>query len=90
MKKNFEQVFRATLDELQQDAKAAGMSLTSVCRAAGVARATPDRWRQSPPKTIRVLAKMQDTVAAHAAAKATADAAGEQQGDGENSGTAAE
>lgn len=67
MKKNFEQVFRDSLDELQADAKAAGMNLTTVCKAAGVARATPDRWRQNPPKTIRVLAKMQDTVASRAA-----------------------
>lgn len=67
MKKNIEQVFRESLDELQEDAKAAGMNLTSVCKEAGVARATPDRWRQNTPKTIRVLAKMQDTVAARAA-----------------------
>lgn len=62
MKKNFEQVFRDTLDDLQSDAKAAGMNLTTVCKAAGVARATPDRWRQNPPKTIRALAKMQGVV----------------------------
>lgn len=63
MKKNIEQVFQESLDDLQVDAKAAGMNLTTVCKAAGIARATPDRWRQNPPKTIRALAKMQDVVA---------------------------
>lgn len=75
MKKNIEQVFKESLEDLKADAKAAGMSLTSVCREAGVARATPDRWAQNTPKTIRVLAKMQDTVAGKVAGKESDDPA---------------
>lgn len=78
MKKNIEQVFRESLDELKEDAESVGMNLTSVCHEAGVARATPDRWKKQPPKTIRVLAKMQDTVAQRAAEKAEAPQATEE------------
>lgn len=73
MEKNIEQVFHESLDKLQEDAKAVGMNLTSVCKEAGVARATPDRWRQNTPKTIKVLAKMQDTVASKATAREQAE-----------------
>lgn len=65
--KNIERVFTDSLSDLKSDAKAAGLSLSAVCKQAGVARATPDRWALNPPKTIRTLAKMQDIVAEKAA-----------------------
>lgn len=60
---NFEQDFQAALNKLEEDAKAVGMTLTSICRATGVSRATPDRWRKTPPKTVELLRQMQEVVA---------------------------
>lgn len=60
---NFEKVFQQELDKLEADAKEVGLTLTSICRDTGVSRATPDRWRKEPPKTVEILTKMQNLVA---------------------------
>lgn len=60
--KDFEKTFQDTLDQLEADAKREGLTLTSICRDTGVSRATPDRWRKQPPKTIEILKRMQGIV----------------------------
>jgi len=60
---NFEQVFHQTIDKLEEDAKAVGLTFTSICRDTGVSRATPDRWRKKVPNTVKILSEMQSVVA---------------------------
>lgn len=56
--------FKDALERLEKDAKDVGMTITSICRETGVSRATPDRWRRHPPKSIELLTKMQSIVEA--------------------------
>lgn len=67
MVNNFEQAFQEALDKLEADAKEVGLTLTSICRDTGVSRATPDRWRKEPPKTVEILTRMQGVVDARRA-----------------------
>ncbi len=64
MPKNFVSDFHAAIDQLEENAKKEGLTLTSICRDTGVSRATPDRWRKKIPKTIELLGQMQDIVEA--------------------------
>lgn len=68
--RNFTEVFTEALTQLERDAKAAGSSLTAVCREAGISRTTPDRWKERPPATVATLARLQEVVADKAAKKA--------------------
>lgn len=61
---NFVQVFNDRVDQLEARAKRVGLTLTSICRETGVSRATPDRWRKQTPKTVQLLAEMEDIVSA--------------------------
>lgn len=63
MSTNIKKQFEEALDRLEKEAAAIGLSLTSICRATGVSRATPDRWRKETPMTIEILASMQKVVA---------------------------
>lgn len=54
--------FYAALDKLEADAKAVGMTLTSICKVTGISRATPDRWRRETPTTVMLLERMQKVV----------------------------
>ena len=63
MNKSFEQEFRDRLDALEREANEVGETWSSICRATGVSRATPDRWRQATPNTVLLL----DVMAAHVA-----------------------
>ena len=56
--------FLKHLDTLEADIKATGLNMTEVCRRAGVARCTPDRWRSVIPKTVRIITDMEAVVAA--------------------------
>ena len=67
---DFDEVFQHALEQIKADAKAVGMSLTEVCRLAGVARASPDRWKERSPKTIEMMKAMQDVINTRRAAKA--------------------
>lgn len=58
----FGKVFRERLEKIAQDAQAAGINLTVVCKGAGISRATPDRWRRKLPKTIEIIDKMESVV----------------------------
>lgn len=60
--KNFVEQFHETMDALEADAKKHGLNLTAICKEAEISRATPDRWKKKPPKTIRLVAKMQQVV----------------------------
>lgn len=62
MARNFEEVFKQALSELEADAKAAGTSLTAICRETKISRTTPDRWRARPPATVRLIAQLQQAV----------------------------
>jgi transposase-like protein len=61
-KKKFSMVFTEALDAIIADGVTVGVTLTSICRQTGISRATPDRWRKTPPKTIRLLDEMQDMI----------------------------
>lgn len=60
---SFQQEFRARLDSIEARAKAVGLTITHVCRMSGIARATPDRWRQEAPLSVRLVDKMEAVVA---------------------------
>ena len=62
---NFEKDFFAALDQLEVDAKAVGLNLTSICKETGVSRATPGRWRREVPMTVQLLRQMQDVVVSY-------------------------
>ena len=59
---NYIKDFYAELDQLEKDAAAVGMTITSICKATGISRATPDRWRRETPTTVMLLQKMQQVV----------------------------
>lgn len=56
--------FIAELDEIERRAKNVGSSITDICREAGIARATPDRWRKKAPKSVDLIDKMRTAVKA--------------------------
>lgn len=71
----FDEVFRQAINDLEASAKAAGSNMTEVCREAQISRTTPDRWKQRPPATVALVAKLQKIVADKAAEQAPAQAA---------------
>lgn len=60
--KNFVDAFKDALAGIEAGAKEAGSSVTEICRETGISRTTPDRWKENPPITIELVAKMQDAV----------------------------
>lgn len=65
----FGDVFRERITKIDKDAQAAGINMTTVCKEAGVSRATPDRWRRKLPKTVEIIENMESIVALHSAEK---------------------
>ena len=63
MKTTFEEEFRARLDDIIKRGAAVGLTVTQLCSNAGVARATPDRWRKRAPKTIKLIDQFEAEVA---------------------------
>lgn len=61
--KPFDDVFKERVANVEERAKAVGLNFTSVCKQAGISRATPDRWRKETPKTVKLLTKMEEIVA---------------------------
>ena len=55
----FEAEFKRRLNGIKQRAKAAGTSMTALCKETGVARATPDRWSARAPKTITLIDQLE-------------------------------
>lgn len=62
MANNFVDAFKDALAGVEAGAKEAGSSITEICRETGISRTTPDRWKENPPITIELVAKMQDAV----------------------------
>lgn len=60
----FEEAFATRLDDIERRGKAVGLTMTHICREAGTARATPDRWRAEAPLTVKIIDKMEEVVAA--------------------------
>lgn len=60
---SFEAEFQSRLDKIRKRGAAVGLSVSSICESAGVARATPDRWRDKTPLTITLVDKMEAVVA---------------------------
>lgn len=74
MTKDFESEFLDRVRKIEHEALAMGSNITEVCRRAGVARATPDRWRRSTPTTVVLVKKMEETLAEMRAALPSAAA----------------
>lgn len=68
MTTTFTDTFKKRLTEIEGEAKAAGLNFTSICKEAGISRATPDRWKKSVPKTVEILTLMETVLAKHKAA----------------------
>lgn len=66
-KTNFTDAFKKRIDAIEAEAKAVGMNFTSICKEAGISRATPDRWKKSTPKTVEIVSRMEDIIARHKA-----------------------
>lgn len=60
----FEEEFNRRLSDIVKRGEAQGLTLTHICREAGVARATPDRWRAKAPLSVTLVDKMEAVVAA--------------------------
>lgn len=60
----FQQLFLKRLDTIEARAKAAGSTITHLCRESGIARATPDRWRVRPPKSVELMDQLEAALVA--------------------------
>lgn len=60
----FEAEFQRRVDDIKARALAAGTSITALCQATGIARATPDRWAKRTPKTVELVDLLEQAVAA--------------------------
>lgn len=58
----FAQEFAARVRRIEQRAKAVGLTWTSLCAAGGIARATPDRWLRSTPKTVQLVDEFESMI----------------------------
>lgn len=55
----FEALFNNRVNDIKARAAAAGTTLTGLCEATNIARATPDRWLVKAPKTIRLVDELE-------------------------------
>lgn len=78
MSTNYTNDFYAALDTLKADAEKVGMTLTSICRATKISRATLVRWRKEVPTTVMLMSRMQKVVRDEEARRAAGDAPAEQ------------
>ena len=76
---SFEEAFEKRLSSIEERGHKVGLTLTHICREAGVARATPDRWSKEAPKSIRLVDELEAVVirAEQAAVKAAGQDAGQ-------------
>lgn len=67
----FEGAFKARIENIIDRAAKAGTSLTALCEATEISRATPDRWLAAAPRTIKLVDKLEAALveAERAAAK---------------------
>ena len=59
----FEAVFCSRVAKIEADARAVGLNFTTICKEAGISRATPDRWKRGTPRTIEIVDQMEKIVA---------------------------
>lgn len=60
MSNKFSDTFRRELEDIKGRAAMPGVGgLKAICKAAGIARATPDRWLAKTPNTIQAMDKLQ-------------------------------
>ena len=59
----FEAEFKRRVDDIKARATAAGTSITALCQATGIARATPDRWALRTPKTVKLVNELEKALA---------------------------
>ena len=59
---SFEAEFYRRLDSIIERGSVVGLTLTHICREAGIARATPDRWEKNAPLTVRLIDKIEGIV----------------------------
>lgn len=59
----FEAEFQRRVEDIKTRATAAGTSITALCQATGIARATPDRWAAKTPKTVKLVDELEKALA---------------------------
>lgn len=70
---SFEAEFYSRLNGIIDRGRAIGLSVSSICEQADIARATPTRWRARLPLTIALIDKMEDVVRKEEERKRAAD-----------------
>ena len=55
--------FLARLDSIEARGKKLGLTMPQITALAGVARATPERWRRKVPQSVLLLDKLVDFIA---------------------------
>ena len=63
--KPFSEIFQERVDDIYRRAKDAGVSIAALCRGAGTARTTPDRWRTRLPMTVTLVDDLEAELAKH-------------------------
>lgn len=63
MSATFTDEFKNRIEVIESDARAVGLNFTSICKEAGISRATPDRWKRKTPKTVEIVTQMEAIVA---------------------------
>lgn len=61
---SFEEAFYKRVDSIVKRGKEVGITITDICQDSGIARATPDRWREKAPLSITLVDKMERAVVA--------------------------
>lgn len=61
---SFEEAFYKRVDSIVKRGKEVGITITDICQQSGIARATPDRWREKAPLSITLVDKMERAVIA--------------------------
>jgi len=54
--------FLARLDSIEARGKKLGLTMPQITALAGVARATPERWRRKVPQSVLLLDKLDDFI----------------------------
>lgn len=63
-KTTFKEEFVRRYDDIKARGEAVGMTVSDICKQAGVSRATPERWKKEIPLTIRLIDRMDEAVKA--------------------------
>lgn len=61
-KEKFEKDFLDRFESIVARGAKIDFTLTHICRATGIGRATPERWRKKTPMTVRLIDEMEAAV----------------------------